>query len=66
MIPVNPEVSRILRETLLATIISTIGELVSGAFLGNMTNIFRMFPELMILVPSILDLRVCLSTALSS
>jgi len=66
VIPVSPEVIRILKETLPATIIATIGELVAGAFLGNMTNIFRMFPGLMILVPSILDLRGCLSTALSS
>ena len=57
---------RVFRETLPTVIGATIGELMAGLVLGQMNLSLQLLPGLIVLVPAVLDLRGCISSALGS
>ena len=58
--------SKVFKETLPVVIGATIGELIAGLVLGNMQDSLSLLPGLIVLIPAVLDLRGCISSALGS
>lgn len=57
---------KVFRETLPVVLGATIGEIVAGLVLGNMQSSLSLLPGLIVLIPAVLDLRGCISSALGS
>ena len=57
---------KVFKETLPVILGATIGELVAGLVLGGMQKSLPLLPGLIVLVPAVLDLRGCISSALGS
>ncbi|MFX1482370.1 MAG: magnesium transporter [Promethearchaeota archaeon] len=58
--------SKVFRETLPVVLGATIGELLAGFVLGGMQESLMLLPGLIVLIPAVLDLRGCISSALGS
>jgi mgtE-like transporter len=58
--------SKVFKETLPVVIGATIGELLAGLVLGGMQESLTLLPGLIVLIPAVLDLRGCISSALGS
>lgn len=58
--------SKVFRETLPVVLGATIGELIAGLVLGGMKESLTLLPGLIVLIPAVLDLRGCISSALGS
>jgi mgtE-like transporter len=58
--------AKVFRETLPVVLGATIGELVAGLILGGMTESLALLPGLIVLIPAVLDMRGCISSALGS
>jgi mgtE-like transporter len=58
--------SKVFRETLPVILGATIGELLAGLVLGGMKESLMLLPGLIVLIPAVLDLRGCISSALGS
>ncbi|NHI88751.1 MAG: divalent cation transporter [Candidatus Thorarchaeota archaeon] len=58
--------SKVFRETLPVVLGATIGELLAGLVLGGMKESLMLLPGLIVLIPAVLDLRGCISSALGS
>ena len=58
--------SKVFRETLPVILGATIGELLAGLVLGGMKESLALLPGLIVLIPAVLDLRGCISSALGS
>jgi mgtE-like transporter len=58
--------SKVFKETLPLVLGATIGELLAGLVLGGMQESLTLLPGLIVLIPAVLDLRGCISSALGS
>lgn len=58
--------SKVFKETLPVVLGATIGELLAGLVLGGMQESLSLLPGLIVLIPAVLDLRGCISSALGS
>jgi mgtE-like transporter len=58
--------SRVFKETLPVVLGATIGELLAGLVLGGMKESLALLPGIIVLIPAVLDLRGCISSALGS
>jgi mgtE-like transporter len=58
--------SKVFKETLPVVLGATIGELLAGLVLGGMQESLALLPGLIVLIPAVLDLRGCISSALGS
>jgi mgtE-like transporter len=58
--------SKVFKETLPVILGATIGELLAGLVLGGMQESLAILPGLIVLIPAVLDLRGCISSALGS
>jgi mgtE-like transporter len=58
--------AKVFKETLPVVLGATIGELIAGLVLGGMKESLALLPGLIVLIPAVLDLRGCISSALGS
>jgi mgtE-like transporter len=57
---------KVFRETFPVVIGASLGELIAGLILSDMSKSLYLLPGLLVLVPAVLDLRGCISSALGS
>jgi mgtE-like transporter len=58
--------TKVFKETLPVVLGATFGELIAGLVLGGMKESLALLPGLIVLIPAVLDLRGCISSALGS
>jgi mgtE-like transporter len=58
--------AKVFKETLPVVLGATFGELIAGLVLGGMKESLALLPGLIVLIPAVLDLRGCISSALGS
>lgn len=61
-----PLMKRIVQEALPFMLVTTLAGVTVGLILSGMTELIEMLPGLIVLVPAVLDMRGCISTALGS
>ncbi|MHA1208363.1 MAG: magnesium transporter [Candidatus Freyarchaeota archaeon] len=57
---------KIIQESLPFFILVTVGELGAGVVLSNVEDIYALVPGLLTIIPAVLDMRGCISSALAS